>query len=297
MKCFFSLSASGWCEQFRDMSLALAASAKARTSLEMYCIYDGEPNAITAKLESMGVHMVFHKPKYTSMLEAGARRYSVRRGRTSVWGNPALWNGTFLRLEIPLLLEALGINDRFALYVDADCIFQRDPPLELIEPECLAAASEKDPRDKSHFNAGVMLLNVAAMQKSYPAFIEFCSIRGFVPKRGEGVVDQGLYNAFYGDKWLHISELFNWKAYWPMNPDAYIVHFHGPKPAQIAEFMRGKMKRPPSKSIGRLLEENSANLAVYRDVWEAWLHVASIGCSALDAHRSPGVRSPSVTSS
>jgi hypothetical protein len=233
MKCFFVLSSKGWVEQFQDMALVLAKSAKINCKFDMYCIYDGEPNVITGKLEELGVHVLFHKPAYVGLLETGARR--GRRGRGGIWADPALWNGAFLRLEIPLLVRELGFRDKFVLYVDTDTFFQSEPPLDLIHPRYLAAASESDPKNKRFFNSGVMVLNVRSMVETYPQFIQFCIDNDFAPK--SGVIDQGLYNIFYRTKWQHLDAEYNWKAYWPINPRASIIHFHGPNPAHIADYL------------------------------------------------------------
>jgi hypothetical protein len=271
MKCFFALSSKGWVGQFQDMALVLAKSAQVNSTLDMFCIYDGQPNALTDRLTRLGVRVLFHKPRYSELLEEGARRFSMDTGRVGVWTDPSLWNGTFLRLEIPLLMDYLGFNDKFVLYVDADVFFQLDPALDSIEPAYLAAASERDANDATFFNAGVLLLNVSAMLKSYPRFIQFCIDRNFTPRAREGVVDQGLYNTYYRAKWLHLGPEYNWKAYWPPNPQAAIVHFHGPKPALIAAYLAGEMPTPPSLSISRLLAEHSEHLATHLEVWRSWL--------------------------
>jgi hypothetical protein len=271
MKCFFSLSSKGWADQFHEMALVLAKSAKVNSTLDVFCIYDGEPNGTTDKLTELGVHLLFHRPKYVSLLEECANRFSTQPGRTGVWTDASLWNGTYLRLEIPFLMKSLGFDDAIVLYVDADAYFQTDPQFDSVLPEYLAAASENDPYDISFFNAGVMLLNIQSMFKSYPEFIQFCVDRNFTPRRGEGIVDQGLYNTFYKDNWLHLPPEYNWKAYWHPNPQASIVHFHGPKPALIEAYLAGKMGRPPSPSIGRLLVEHTDNLATHLEIWKSWL--------------------------
>jgi hypothetical protein len=51
---------------------------------------------------------------------------------------------------------------------------------------------------------------------------------------------QGAYNQFYEKEVKHtkLPQLFNAKPYHEHQEDAYIVHFHGPKPHDYSEFFR-----------------------------------------------------------
>ena len=51
-------------------------------------------------------------------------------------------------------------------------------------------------------------------------------------------MDQGAYNQYYEAtvRPSRLSESFNAKPYKPFNPDAFIVHFHGPKPMDYLNY-------------------------------------------------------------
>lgn len=279
MKCIFSLSGSGNVKDFNEMAIALAESARRNTSLSVFCVYDGEDDQIVGQLTSLGVQIIRHKPDYHELITQASRRYARRPGHANVWINPSLWQGTFLRLDIPLLLNRLGVEDPYVLYVDADVYFASDPGLEERRPEFFAAACEADASDVSMFNAGVMVLNCASMLATYDPFLAFCIDRRFTPRQGEGVVDQGLYNTFYKGKWEPLEPQYNWKVYWPPNPQASIIHFHGPKPREIKEYLEGRPCESPSRSVVRLLKEFPENLKAHADIWQRYLEVGWSSCA------------------
>ena len=96
-------------------------------------------------------------------------------------------------------------------------------------------------RDMPYGNAGVMLINVPWMRRTYDEFVAWAfsdanAARGlhFGPY---GPGDQGAYNEFYSGKFVvHRWPLFNWKPYWGFNARAKLVHFHGPKPDDYVVF-------------------------------------------------------------
>jgi hypothetical protein len=45
-------------------------------------------------------------------------------------------------------------------------------------------------------------------------------------------------------RWSRLPLEMNWKPYWGWNPDASIVHFHGPKPQFIEAILSGKGEVP-----------------------------------------------------
>ena len=89
-------------------------------------------------------------------------------------------------------------------------------------------------RSIGYGNAGIMLINVPWMRRTYDEFVAW-TFSGVNIARGLhfgpfGPGDQGAYNQFYTGKFnVHRWPLFNWKPYWGYNPRAKLVHFHGPK--------------------------------------------------------------------
>lgn len=262
MKAFFAVSSAGWTAEFESMALALAKSAADNSDLVLHCIYDGAPNKFTNALENLGARMIFHKPAYTKQLELAASL--DKRG---VWKDPSLCHGTFLRLDTPILVKKLGYDDKYVLYLDADIIILKNPDLSGIAPRYLAASCEFDANDWSYFNAGVLLLNVDNMYESYHDFLNFCITNRFSVKTS--VVDQGLYNEFYREKWVKLPIECNWKAYWKPNPGASILHFHGPKPNQIGRYLGGD-RHFPDVFNNILRPENNNNLSYHVSVWKQY---------------------------
>jgi hypothetical protein len=135
--------------------------------------------------------------------------------------------GTFLRIDIPIL----GFLDEYVLYTDVDVFFRSNITLDsFTEKPSFSLGTES----KTEGTAGVMLLNVHAMRRTYNDFVSFIFTKehvdsGFVFSRGP--LDQGAYAEFYQRRFmLQASAPFNWKPYFEVNDGASLIHFHGPKP-------------------------------------------------------------------
>ena len=193
------------------------------------------------------------------------------QSRSPLYAQLASMIGTFLRIDLPVL----GFVDEFVLYTDVDVLFVQDVTLDDFSPlpkyytvgtEASGNSSHIDSKvpitGDGHFrsvtdaltnaemswrpppssvrsigygNAGIMLINVPWMRRTYDEFVAW-TFSGANVARGLhfgpfGPGDQGAYNQFYTGKFnVHRWPLFNWKPYWGYNPRAKLVHFHGPKP-------------------------------------------------------------------
>ena len=165
-----------------------------------------------------------------------------------LFGQESAMVGTFLRIDVPVL----AFIDKYVLYTDVDVFFRKDVKLSDFGrrlPRYYTVGTEshgeliKNGADQYSGNAGVMLINVPAMRQTYDDFVSFIFSkenvqRGFVfGDMGPG--DQGAYNDFYQGLFeVKAWPRFNWKPYWDFREEAQIIHFHGPKPHQYAEWVR-----------------------------------------------------------
>lgn len=251
--------------QTQDSSAHMAKvaikSAFAKTSLVPIGVTTASPTSkFAAELVAAGVRLIYHTPSWVphikamiSQWEGSKNRFSGDKKPSPLLSDVDAVVGTFLRIDIPIL----GLLDPFLFYADIDILFQNDvtwpkllgatdkqfkkikdlpyeqqvfakPGQEGI-PMFFAMSAESE-MEKVAANAGVMLWNVQSMRESYPSFLNF------IVKSGDitwpiGPGDQGALRTFYqGDRGpSYLPYLFNWKAYWPWNPTAVLVHFHGPK--------------------------------------------------------------------
>lgn len=215
MEWYFGFSADGHpiCSQLAQVAVA---TARDRTNLEPHLIFDGpESDPRLDWFARRGVTIHHHRSRLSETIENLYRPHG------------AAARGAYLRVDVPLLTEA-----PFALYTDCDVMFLGGvSELESLRPSLFAAAPEKHAADRSYFNSGVMLLNVAAMRASYGAFASYLAL---APRDDLWAFDQGPLNAFYREHdWL--EPRWNWKSYWRQEPGAKIgiVHFHGAKPGPL----------------------------------------------------------------
>lgn len=217
MRWFFALneaSTSFW--DYANLVQVAVHSARHNTSLEPVCLYDGTDNHLTAWLEEAGVPIIRRR---TFLQEWVADLRPIPRG-------------AYLRLEIPAVCQEKGWADDTVLYTDCDVMFQTDPVpvLQGIRPQFFAAAPESDPDDHANFNSGVMLINVAGLAAEIPTLR--ASIKENLAEAISPPYDQAALQRHFADRADPLTGELNWKPYWGANPEASIIHFHGPKPAQ-----------------------------------------------------------------
>ena len=243
MKWFFALKESG--SQFTDYAEMLKTAvftAQNQTSLEPFFLYDGSENELTRWLRERGVQIIGCR----TFLHDHLQRVAEKRNDP---GYLSIGGGAFLRTEIPRVTAEQGFPDEFVLYTDVDVIFLRDVARELaaMTPNYFAVAPEFFIDDYRAMNSGVMVMNLPRLREKDAEF------RKFMVENIEILVDnawdQGAYKMFYDRRftrfplkrltkhlfrfeWDELAPEFNWKTYWGVNPEAGIVHFHGPKPHQ-----------------------------------------------------------------
>ena len=229
MKWFFALTEDSTAfRQYAEMVMVAVHTARKATSLEPHCIYDGRENEFTQWLSAHQVEIIHHRSFVRGALqELGERKQNPHLA--------AALSGAFSRIELPDIVEGTGDTTR-VLYTDCDVMFLSEvvPELEANACRYFAVAPESDQQDYVNMNTGVMLMNTDRLRASLPQFREYVS-HNLAALEAESW-DEAAYRWFYRDEngplWDRLPPELNWKPYWGANPDAKIIHFHGPKPFQ-----------------------------------------------------------------
>jgi len=239
--------------RFEAIAKAAVVSALRNTNLVPVCIYYGPQGHLSRWLEGKGVRMIYHTPEWRDRLVAGleAGRAIGLATKSTHYNNPSSAIGTFLRVDIPIL----GFTDDFVLYANANVYFAADITVADFgeRPRYIRMGAEADAlttvfrngtgQRAVSGNAGIMLMNVAGLRRTYKDFVDFTfsedSIaRGLHFGVPYGPLDQGAYNKFYEGRFqVERLPLFNWKPYWGRCDNARIIHFHGPKPSEYLHYI------------------------------------------------------------
>jgi hypothetical protein len=222
-----------WCQDsdfrddhgWQDLIRVAVHSARLHTDLKPHFIYDGEPSAFTAELAAQGVNVIFHRLSFTDALSA--HQPDNREFQ-------AVARGAFLRFDIPLFFDA---EDRFVLYTDVDVMFRHQPDFRGYYPGLIAAAPQCERGLRVDMNSGVMLVNAVNFRDFHPQLVDFTR------RHLDLGLDQEVMRAILGNDYLLLPDLYNWKPYWGVNPEAPIIHWHGPKPVTMAKLLSGETTR------------------------------------------------------
>ena len=225
MRWYFALNAASirTDEMYARCVEAAVLSAVQNTTLDPYFIFDGSECALTRRVRRLGGKVIFHR---TSLYDA------IIAANPSDPGWQQIAQGAYLRLDVPML----DSESEFALYTDCDVLFLTDPALDDVRPKLFAVAPEFTHGDYENMNSGVMVMNLAGMREVSSAFRKFV-IAGLA---GFQAFDQGALRAFFQGQYEPLPETLNWKPYWGSNPQAEILHFHGPKPAHVKAIQAGE---------------------------------------------------------
>ena len=251
MKWYFAVSETsldrpghGW----RGLIRGAVISAARNTTLVPHMLYDGRLNDFTSEIEAMGVTVIPYRVSFYDHLEEYGRKQQ---------GYLPIASGAFLRIEIPLI----ETEDELVLYTDADVLFLRNPTFPDGFPKFFAVAPETEIGNYEDMNSGVMLINVPAMRETYPDF------RNSILTHLHIGFDQENFRLFFKDRYAALSPTLNWKPHWGINPDAQIVHWHGPKPATVRHLLGDPSATVPI-SWDQLFRSNRESYAHYVSLWE-----------------------------
>jgi hypothetical protein len=209
---------------FHQMLNAAINSCIRNTLLIPYIIYDGKHNdRIDSFIGRAGIL------DYPLSFAENIRRV-LRKPNTSI--------AAMLKIEIPKILEMYKMNDEYVFFADADVLFTEKFTNPETKPEYYAASSEFELDQDIPNNTGFIVINVKGMRNTYEDFKRF--VIENLEWLNQGVAwDQHYLNEYYLKRNLvtFLGREYNWKAYWPMNKEAKVVHFHGPKPTYKYKFM------------------------------------------------------------
>jgi hypothetical protein len=217
-------------------------------------IFDGEESAFTQEMRAVGVTVIRHRISFYDRLEA------AQKAQRPDW-RPYMFvaSGALLRLEIPIIEQ----DDDFVLYTDCDVVFLKDPGLENFRPTVFAVAPERQQGSHEDMNSGVMVMNLPRLRADLSTLVtflceNFAAINGF---------DQEAYRTFYRGAWSGLTPDCNWKPYWGINPEAKVIHFHGPKPPAIRKLVADPDYGSPDV-WRQLYFQNPESYAHYLALWE-----------------------------
>jgi lipopolysaccharide biosynthesis glycosyltransferase len=227
-------------------------SAKSNTDLEPIVVVDGEPSPFTDEISRAGVRIIFHRVSFFDDLQ---RHYSGHGDNIHVAA------GAFLRFDIPILEQ----EDEFVLYTDCDVIFFTSPNFLISEyPRLFSAAPQFRIGDYNDMNSGVMLLNVPGMRTVYPQLISFT-------KNNLNVgLDQEIMREFFKTNYTHLRPELNWKPYWGIKNGIQILHWHGPKPVTVKNFLKQEGFRSHD-SWNQLFSQSPENYKIFEGIYSDML--------------------------
>ena len=195
------------------------AVTTAPQELEPHFVFDGPERPELAWLRGRGVKVHHHRVTFHDEL---VKYYTKQRKPGDVVDRAKAAPGMFLRCEIPLVCDS-----PFAFYTDVDVMFTGKPlGLDAYRPEILAAAPQFERTNWEYFNSGVMVLNVTNLRRLLPGLLKHLTATN---------CDQTALFGLAAGRWSRLDPTYNWKAYWPVNDNAKVIHFHGPKPTKKAE--------------------------------------------------------------
>ena len=231
---------------------------------DIHVIYHGSSDTNFLNwLESHNVILHNHLPKWRSTIEEMRVSSSEQlQSQSHLFRHSGNYFGTWQRIDIPLF-----VNAEYALFLDSDTIIDSRFTLADFGPDItrgIALSSEFSETTLLPANAGVALLNIPKLRKTYDSFVN-----GFIHNHTAthflmGPSDQGAYLDFYGNaqhassgkelyrniaaqkdsatlRYLDIK--FNFKPYYKQKKNIQgrkITHFHGLKPHDILSFLVGK---------------------------------------------------------
>ena len=219
MKWYFCIETFG-AYKYAPYIMAAVLSCRKHTNLEPICLWHEHEGHVQSDLKAF-----LHKHD-VKVVETRCRVYDKAQEYRSI--NTAYGTaGTHLRFDIPWIEQ----EDEFVLYADCDVVFNGAIELDDMRPKFFAAAPEFDMNAWHYFNSGIMVMNLENLRRTSQALVETTLWR---MRSGFPVThDQADLNAFYFEQWERLPQIYNWKPYWGVNDDARIIHFHGPKPADV----------------------------------------------------------------
>ncbi len=225
MRWYFAIDEVGAHGETGADAQTAVLSALALGQLQPYLLYYGKRNDFTTWMTSHGVTVIDAAPRFLATIQA-AEQAGIYKAHSI---------GHWLRVVLP----QVETTEDFVLYTDCDVIFLNKVDWPTIRPKVFAAAPEFKRDNWNYFNAGVMVLNIPAMRHSYDLFEAQICARIEAPD-SYSYDDQQALNEAYRGLWDRLDPRLNWKPYWGHNPQAALLHFHGPKLGALEAIAGGR---------------------------------------------------------
>ena len=210
-------------------------------SIEIHVLYHGRED-IDFLSWLIKKHVIIHRhmPEWIHVIER--LRGTTDKNRSHLSSHSGNYLGTWQRIDIPLF-----INAEYALLLDADTIIHESFTLAdfgLDITQGIAFSNEAIEDELKPLNAGVSLLNIPKLRRTYHNFLHFITNhavenKGFLTAPN----DQGAYLDFYENEVTFLPIKFNVKPYFTSRGnwnERKIVHYHGVKPHDIMNGLMGK---------------------------------------------------------
>lgn len=235
--------------QYDSMMKVAVESALSQTTLIPHAII--RPSEVfhqrTTWLRKRGVNMVISTSGWEQHVQEILRSSSVKDVSSShLYGDMNKTLATYARLQIAHLKELAHLEH--ILYTDVDVYFRKDISMlgnYVSLPDSIQMGFEI--LDTFPLNAGVFLASVPFLRETRDALHNLFMAASTVNDETYGPGDQGLLNNMY-EKQLHangpLQSSLNAKPYKKFSDDTTILHFHGPKLSDYAQYsQRGSVKK------------------------------------------------------
>jgi hypothetical protein len=262
MRWYFAIDEPGAAGQTGSDAKLAVTSALAVGGLEPVLLYHGAHGDFCEWMARRGVRIIDAAPPFLPVIREANARGTYQPHSIGHW----------LRVVVPLV----ETEQEFVLYTDCDVIFLQPPDWARIRPKIFAAAPEFQRDNWNYFNAGVMVLNVPAMQASYAAFEAHICAR--ISSGAEPFYDDEFaLNEAYRGFWDQLDPVLNWKPYWGFSAGAKILHFHGPKLNAIESMAAGHWRadNPTAEMFWKIL-------AGHKGDYETWMSVLADRLQTMD---------------
>jgi hypothetical protein len=239
MRWYFAIDEAGGLREAGEHAKLAVRSAAAQGGLQPCLLYHGRPTDFTDWMTRQGVSVIQTRPGFLDKMQDAEAAGHYKAHSIGHW----------LRVAIPQVEQ----QEEFVLYTDCDVVFLRPQNWADIRPRVFAAAPEFQRANWNYVNSGVMVINVPAMRRSYPAFEAHIIER---LTNTPNYDDQWALNEAYRGHWERLDPLCNWKPYWPHEPRATVLHFHGPKLNGLRMIANGDWRRdnPTGAMLGKMLD-------------------------------------------
>ncbi len=251
----------------KDLYLhALASFAKVMkdsdpSNVQAILLYDGNDDDFRKKARSI-YNLTIINTQFSLATSSQFKQKSL------AWQTRA--GTTFMRIDTAEHIRKLGLDCKYALVTDVDIIFVKDPRplLSTLKPEKFCACPE-EPFEKfglnngklglNYVNGGIRWINIDFSYNILPALRKFILSKNFEFPFFDQDAFYDFYNTYYQNFQVEqMPPTLNWKAYWGTNPEAIIVHFHGPKPDHFEEYLQwhDQVENPsavPTDQVAHLL--------------------------------------------